>query len=314
MKKLLLWILLCVPMVAEAQNQLALIQNVRRLVGEPDSTTGVSNADIRQWLGEFFRENALYGLNERRTRIVGAANRDSFALPSDFLFLNSITKTEKKTAKKFPLDIKSYSYQRVDTLIRSIARPDTVLADDVLEVLQAYRKAPDTKEVKPLIRVGYDSLQKLSINPLDYYIFVPQPKPMIIFGKHSTTVDTVYLIVSVIVPSYSIVDSTAAAGTTGSRAFLLLSPPLVRADTLIVWYSPRLDTMATGNSTTTPLGELDEPVRVACEFYCAAKFYDKVSRDDKRDYYDKRYVEILSAYAIKKGRMKSAPVVANPNQ
>lgn len=172
MKKLLL-VLFCTLFCTSvfAQNKDAIIQGFLRSVGETDTTTGsVTGAIARNWMNEFFREASYYGVFMRETVYVTAADRDTFILPSDFLFAQQVRKgrdvrsapAPKGKNRYFELSDSAPSFfERIDTVVVSTVRPDTALPGDVVGITYCYKKNATDKVLRPLIYVPPDSLEKL---------------------------------------------------------------------------------------------------------------------------------------------------------
>lgn len=413
MKKLLLaatFALFCSS--AFGQNQSALINDFRRLVGEPDSTGAVTGAIARTWLNLGLREFANYGAFMRETTYVVAAGSDTLRLPVDFLYPRTVLKTlYDKKSFRIPLsDTGINTIQRLDTIVLSTVRPDMVLAADVVGINFCYKKAATEKSIRPLIqvppdslekigralatrvlppeflserldtlipstttpintlrtdvfdiravfkkeagtgkllplvRVAADSLQKISVNPIDYYYFSGQPSPRIVFGQKRSFNDTMYMEVIVasdfftfvghpyphlimgkiptsadtcfcqtaaLLPNYSFSDTGKIA--TSGRGFLKFYPPIVKADTVVLNYFATMDTVISMDTTVIDSSAnrfykaLEVNVRGALLSYMAELYYDRKEMNEKANKYGARWRETMTRWAILRG----FPVVQN---
>lgn len=161
MKKLFIGFLFALfPLAAMAQNQSAMLADFRRIVGEPDSTGSVTGAIARTWLNLGLREFANYGAFMRDTTYVAAAGSDTLRLPTDFLYPRGVFKTlYDKKSFRIPLsDTGLKTIQRMDTIVLSTTRPDTILAADIVKIRYCYKKAATDKAIRPLVQVPAESL------------------------------------------------------------------------------------------------------------------------------------------------------------
>lgn len=94
-------LLACQWTSAYSQNQKAYIMDVRREIGETDSTRSkVENADIRMWINQFLRILPNYGVVLKHIELTGASGKDTLTLPSDFIFPVTIDKDVSGQAQK----------------------------------------------------------------------------------------------------------------------------------------------------------------------------------------------------------------------
>ncbi len=156
-------IILLAPLVLQAQNQGTIISDFRKLVGEPDSVTGaVTRTTARAWLNMGIREFAPYGVFMKESLYVGAANRDTFRLPVDYISPYLIRKTIRGRKHEVTLsDTAVGIYPRTDTVVLSTTKPDNVLTNDVMGIVNCYKKNATDKVVRPLIQIPPDSLDKV---------------------------------------------------------------------------------------------------------------------------------------------------------
>ena len=312
MTKLIRIILLCIFFAGLrgtvfAQDKNAVMNDFLRMVGETDTTTGeVTGAIMRTWINNALREFGSMGAFVRETSYVAASGRDSFSLPIDFIGPQRVRKTIAGRAHDYLLsDSGGNFYERTDTVAQSNTIPNVNLTADVVEVRTCYRKNLADGQIKPLIRIPPESLGRIANTPSDYYYFIGQPFPRLVFGKKASFGDTVFAEVVATLPSYAFQDTGTVA--TSGRGWLLLFPPPTRADTIKLTYLAELDTMASVGTTATGIQNLPPNVRPALPKYMAEKYYKKHGMEAEGKDYEAQWKEILITNAILRGIKVALP-------
>lgn len=150
--------------ICYAQGQQALINDVRREIGEPDSTTeGIKNAEIRMWLNMYLREASLRGLYQKMDTLrLGVANQDTLSrLPLDFLWPFWIQKTIHGTRTRVflePMDSTPPNFiERTDTVVVDPGTMFSVLSRDVSGVRSIFKRDSLKRRLVPVLLMRSDS-------------------------------------------------------------------------------------------------------------------------------------------------------------
>ena len=324
MKKLLLVLLSIYSLFgasALAQSRATILRQLRQFVGEPDTAGTLTNIKAREFLNGAVREFALWGTVQKRQILTGATGRDTFQLNTDFLFPLSVQKTLVNRSHKLALSPISpdsantaylrnmpngFLFERTDTIKQSVAKPDTFLAQDVYIVRSAYRKEAGTGKLIWLVQIPPESLSRVANTASDYFYFTGQPYPKVTFGKKATFGDTVFAEVLAIIPRYFIYDVRGAASDAGRR-MLHLFPPMVRADSVYLIYGAVVDSVINGadaanwDSAQAPIGDVEKTLRPALIYWMAAAYYRMIQLTAEGDYFEQRWREILTRWAISRG-------------
>lgn len=145
-----------------AQGPQALINDVRREIGEPDSTTeGIKNAEIRMWLNMYLREASLKGMYQKYDTLRPVVGQDTLRLPADFLWPFWIQKTVHGTRNRVFVEKLDSTppnlIERTDTIAVNPGTEFSILPRDVIGIRSIFKRDSLKKRIVPVMIMRSDT-------------------------------------------------------------------------------------------------------------------------------------------------------------